>query len=97
MLRILSEINDGSNRFSQLVHHARHADEKKLVAEIAPKAAREASIAGAHTEASSHYMTAIENTSVKDSHLAALYDCHAYECFLTSQINAAITFSTTGT
>jgi DNA-binding CsgD family transcriptional regulator len=90
MLRILSEINDGSHRFSQLVHHARQADEKKLVVEIAPKAAREASIAGAHTEASRHYMTAIESTTVRDSHLATLYDCHAYECFLTSQINAAI-------
>jgi predicted ATPase/DNA-binding CsgD family transcriptional regulator len=90
MLTILFEIEDGSSRLSQLVHHAKHAGEKELIAQIAPRAAKEASIAGAHIEASKLYMIAIENIPVMNSQKAELYDSHARECYLINQAITAI-------
>jgi DNA-binding CsgD family transcriptional regulator len=91
MLDILLEVPSASNNLAQLVHHARYADEKELVAKIAPEAAREAAAVGSHIEASKLYSTAIEYTDKQDSAVAELYERHAYECYLTNQIVAAIT------
>ena len=90
MLDILLEVPSSSHNLAQLVHHARYADEKELVAKIAPEAAREAAAVGSHIEASKLYLTAIEYTDNQDRAVVELYERHAYECYLTNQIVAAI-------
>jgi DNA-binding CsgD family transcriptional regulator/tetratricopeptide (TPR) repeat protein len=89
VLNILNE-RPGSANLSQLVHHARVANERQLVATLAPKAAQEASSVGSHIEASKHYQTAIEFIDKNDPALCSLYERHAYECYLTNQISSAI-------
>jgi len=75
---------------SQLLHHARFDDDKELVAGLAPQAAREAADLGAHIEASKLYAVAIEHTDKASPLLVELYERHAYECYLTNQIAAAM-------
>lgn len=89
MLQTMRESDDVQN-LAQLVHHARYADERELVSMIAPKAAHEASAVGAHREAAKLYETAIEYTNANDTALVELYERHAYECYLTYQIESAI-------
>jgi ATP/maltotriose-dependent transcriptional regulator MalT len=91
MLQIIHETLSNSSNLSQLVHHARYADERELVAKTAPQAAQRAALVGAHIEASKLYLTAIEYTDKEDPSLAELYERHAYECYLTNQIATAIT------
>jgi DNA-binding CsgD family transcriptional regulator/tetratricopeptide (TPR) repeat protein len=90
MLDLTLESPSGKTKLAQLVHHARYAEEWKLVAKISPQAAREAVTLGAHIEASKLYATAIEFTDKEDEVLAELCERHAYECYLTNQINEAI-------
>jgi DNA-binding CsgD family transcriptional regulator/tetratricopeptide (TPR) repeat protein len=75
---------------SQIVHHAKFADERSLVARNAPQAAREAAAVGAHNEACKLYATAIEYSEKDDPSLVDLYEKHAYECYLTNQSTAGI-------
>jgi len=91
MLDILRESPADPANLSSLVHHARYADERALVATLAPQAAREAAAVGAHMEASKLYATAIEYIDKHDPSLVELYERHAYECYLTNQIPAALT------
>jgi DNA-binding CsgD family transcriptional regulator/tetratricopeptide (TPR) repeat protein len=91
LLKILLERPANANTLSQLIHHARLADDRDLVARLAPQAAREAAALGAHTEASKLYQTAIEYTPATDPDIVAMYENHAYECYLTNQVTAAIT------
>jgi len=88
MLQIL--LDEKSNNLSEIVHHARLADDRATVARLAPQAAREAAAVGAHLQASKLYLTAIEHTESSDEKLVDLYEQHAYECYLTNQIEAAI-------
>jgi DNA-binding CsgD family transcriptional regulator len=90
MLDLMLEVPADSRDIAQLVHHARYADDRDLVAKIAPEAARDAAAVGAHIEASKLYLTAIEYTDKQDPVLAELYERHAYECYLTYQIKQAI-------
>lgn len=90
MLDIMLEGTVDSHNLSQLVHHARYADEREIVARIAPQAAKEAAAVGAHIEASKLYSTAIEYTDKQDPAIVELYERHAYECYLTYQVAAAI-------
>jgi DNA-binding CsgD family transcriptional regulator/tetratricopeptide (TPR) repeat protein len=90
MLEIIDEVSAGSVNLSQLVHHARYADERELVMRIAPQAAKEAAAVGAHMEASKLYATAIEYTDKNEPALIELYAHHAYECYLTNQLPAAL-------
>jgi DNA-binding CsgD family transcriptional regulator/tetratricopeptide (TPR) repeat protein/GTPase SAR1 family protein len=90
MLNMLNESPANSIKLSQFIHHAKYADEKELVAQLAPKAAREAAEMGSHMEASKLYSTAIEYTDSNDESLAKLYEYHAYECYLTNQVCLAI-------
>lgn len=89
MLQIIQEVSDGKN-LSQLVHHARYAGEKELVAKVAPQAAQEAAAVGSHIEASKLYLTAIEFTDKEDTNLVEWYERYAYECYLINQMPAAI-------
>jgi DNA-binding CsgD family transcriptional regulator/GTPase SAR1 family protein len=91
MLDIMNQNSSWSNNLSQLVHHARFADDRELVTRLAPRAAQEAASLGAHIEASKLYLTAIEFTESEDPLIVELYEHHAYECYLTNQIPLAIT------
>ncbi len=75
---------------SLLVHHALLSDNKKMLSQITPMAAREAALVGAHAEAARLYKTTIEFTDRNDPGLGELLECHAHECYLTNQIDDAI-------
>ena len=91
MVEIIQKGPAGSVNLAQLVHHARYADEGEIVAIVAPKAAREASLIGSHREAVKLYATAIDYAgSREDAELADLCDRYAYECYLTYQVADAI-------
>lgn len=90
MLKLLLANSTTSSDSNALLHHARFADDKELIVRLAPQAAKEAAALGAHIEASSLYAIAIEHTELTASNLAELYEYHAYECYLTNQIKAAI-------
>jgi DNA-binding CsgD family transcriptional regulator len=73
-----------------LVHHAKYAEEFGLVSDLAPRAAKEASDVGAHHEAATLYSIAIDVSEHGSFQQAELYERHAYECYLTYQLSAAI-------
>lgn len=90
MVSVLQEEKEARVEWSQLVHHAYHAEEWYLVATYAPLAAQEAAGLGAHRQAVTLYQMAIEHNNAGDTTLAELYERHAYECYLTYNISAAI-------
>ncbi|MBL0740940.1 helix-turn-helix transcriptional regulator [Chryseolinea lacunae] len=90
MLKLMLDCPVEFNNLSQVVHHARFADDSEAVARIAPQAAKEAAVLGAHLEASTLYLAAIEHTDAQSPQLVELYENHAYECYLTGQMTAAV-------
>jgi len=90
ILQIMLDCPVEFNNLSEVVHHARLADDRATVARLAPQAAKEAAALGAHLQASTLYLTAIEYTDPSDPTLVDLYERHAYECYLTNQIAPAI-------
>jgi DNA-binding CsgD family transcriptional regulator len=91
MLDLMLQNPSENTELAQLVHHARYSEERELVAKISPRAARAAAAVGSHLEAAKLYSTAIEFTNKDGEVLVELYERHAYECYLTNQITAAIT------
>ncbi|HEY2780813.1 MAG TPA: AAA family ATPase [Steroidobacteraceae bacterium] len=88
--RILRSLVEHQADLSQLVHHALHAHDVKALAEYAPRAARQAALAGAHREAVAHLETAIRRAgSIGSLERAQLYELHASECNITNQVAAA--------
>jgi DNA-binding CsgD family transcriptional regulator/tetratricopeptide (TPR) repeat protein len=88
ILRCLIEHNAD---LSQLVHHASHAEDVKALIEYAPRAASQASLAGAHREAVAHLETALRRVdSLGAPQRAHLFELHASECNTTNQVSAAI-------
>jgi DNA-binding CsgD family transcriptional regulator/tetratricopeptide (TPR) repeat protein len=76
---------------ARLVHHAIEAGDNVAARRLAPQAACQASTLGAHREAAAHYHTALAHTADDDvATRAALLEGHAYECFLTDQMDEAI-------
>jgi DNA-binding CsgD family transcriptional regulator/tetratricopeptide (TPR) repeat protein/tRNA A37 threonylcarbamoyladenosine biosynthesis protein TsaE len=90
VLKLMLESTPGAYNHAQLLHHARYADDKELILKIAPQAAREAALLGAHIESSRLYLSAMENMDQNDPAMEELYEKHAYECYLTNQIKSAI-------
>ncbi len=83
-----------SGEIERIVHHAKNANEYKLVAQFAPFAAKQAASVGAHSEASKLFLTAIEYSEENDpDQLIRFYEGYTYECYLTNQINEAIIYS----
>ena len=77
----------------RIIHHAKNANENKLVVQYAPLAAKQAASVGAHIEASKLFLTAIEYSEGNDiDQLVKFYEAYAYECYLTNQINEAIIY-----
>jgi DNA-binding CsgD family transcriptional regulator/tetratricopeptide (TPR) repeat protein len=70
---------------ARLVHHAENAGDTRAVLRFAPAAAAQAARMGAHREAAAHYERALR---VERS--AELLERHAYECYLTNQIDAGL-------
>ncbi|HEY6825105.1 MAG TPA: AAA family ATPase, partial [Steroidobacteraceae bacterium] len=76
---------------SRLVHHAVRAGDIAAVLEFAPRAAERSAGVGAHHEAIAYYRTALGHAERMSPELrGTLLDSLAYECFLTSEIDAAI-------
>lgn len=78
----------------RILHYAKNANRKELVAKYAPEAAKKATLINAHKEASKLYLTAIEYFEENDEkRLAELYQAYAYECYLINQLVEATDFT----
>jgi DNA-binding CsgD family transcriptional regulator len=94
--RILDLFQDSfekNGEIERIIHHAKNANEYVIVERYSPLAAKRAACIGAHIEAAKLYLTAIEyyRDSDKDK-LIELYECYAYECYLTNQVKEAIIY-----
>lgn len=70
---------------ARLVHHADRCGDAEAVLRYAPLAAEQAARMGAHREAAAHYARAL-----RVARTAELLERHAYECYLTNQIEAGL-------
>lgn len=89
--RILEALLDRSADIARIVHHARGARDDKALLQHAPLAGARAASVGAHREAAAYYAAALEFANRLSLQARVhLHEKHAYECYLTSQINDAI-------
>lgn len=89
--RILAALLDRSADVARVVHHALRARDEKALLEHAPVAAARAASVGAHREAAAYYAAVLEFVArLPLSSRVHLYEKHAYECYLTSQIRDAV-------
>jgi len=92
---ILQNLIQHNADLSQIVHHAILAEEVKALLEYAPRAARQAAVAGAHREAAAHLATAIRHSDALSApERARLFELHATECDLTNQVSASLESAT---
>jgi DNA-binding CsgD family transcriptional regulator/Tfp pilus assembly protein PilF len=88
---ILAALVARGAELGRIVHHARLAGAKDAVLKHAPVAAARAAAVGAHREAAAYYAAALECSDLLESRAEVeLLERHAYECYLTSQIDAAV-------
>jgi DNA-binding CsgD family transcriptional regulator len=81
------------HEIERIIHHAKNANERGLVAKYAPVAANQAVGLGAHAESAKLYAMAISYYDGDDQNiLIQLYGSYAYECYLTNQIKTAIIY-----
>lgn len=77
---------------ARLVHHAEGAGDVQSIVQFAPLAGAHAAAVGAHREAASHYDTALKYAQgMALPARADLLERLSYECYLTDQIEQAIT------
>ena len=89
--RILGCLVEHHADLSRLLHHAALAQDVKALIEYAPRAARQAALAGAHREAVAHLETALRRAgSISAPERAHLYELHASECNITNQVSASL-------
>ena len=82
---------DGQVPLARVVHHAAGAQDHAAVRRYAPEAARQAAALGAHSQAWTHYRTALQYADPTDiEERASLLESYAYECYVTSQIEAGV-------
>src|SRR5262249_38095137 len=80
---------DGRVALARIVHHAAGAEDHAAARRYAPEAARQAAALGAHCQAWTHYRTALKYVDPADvEERTWLLENYAYECYLTSQIQA---------
>lgn len=90
-VEILSDPPSGSKDLAQLAHHADAAGDAHAVRRIAPAAAAAASSSGAHREAAAQYARALRyGDDVAAEERASLLEAHAYECYLTADLERGI-------
>jgi predicted ATPase/DNA-binding CsgD family transcriptional regulator len=88
---ILAALSQSSSEVGRIVHHARAARDENAVLTYAPQAAQQAASVGAHREAAEYFAAAIEYAEhLAPTERVSLYERHAYECYLTSQIATAV-------
>jgi len=91
ILQILMERENLPIQLSRLVHHASLAGNSDAVLLFAPQAAWQAATIGSHLEALAHYQTVLNyKDKLEPKVRAGYFENLAYECYLTSQIDAAI-------
>ena len=89
-LRILSA--DRGTPLARLVGHALQAHDTAAVRELAPLAAQQAALVGAHREAAQHYRTALDHSdSLAATDRADLLERYVYEAYLVGNFKPAIT------
>jgi len=94
MLELFLDSFEEKGEIERILHYAKNANERKLVVKYAPEAAAKAASIGAHMEASKLYLTAIEYFEGNNKNQQAkFYEAYAYECYLSNQIQEAITFT----
>ncbi len=94
MLELFLDSFEERGEIERILHYAKNANEKGLVAKYAPIAAEKAASLGGHKEASRLFVTAIEYFEGDDGNqLTQLYESYAYECYLSNQIKEAIVFT----
>ncbi len=82
---------DASVSAARLVHHADRAGDAAAVLRLGPVAAEQAAAVGAHREAASLYGRVLGQAgALPPRERVALLERHAYECYLTNEIAAAI-------
>lgn len=82
---------EGAVPLARLMHHAAAAGLQDKVLRLAPIAAAQAAAQGAHREAAALLAAALQRaTALTGTEHALLLEHHAYECYLTDQIDAAI-------
>ncbi len=91
LLRVLLASPRRAGFLARIVHHAAEAGDTQALLEHAPAAAREAACVGSHREAAAFYRTAFAFADeLAPRERAALFEAHAYECYLTSAIEEAV-------
>ena len=92
ILELMLQHGDETIEPARLVHHARNAEDFKKVAELAPRAARQAAKLHAHREAADLYREALQYAGDQPPETRAeLLEQCAYEYYLTNQIESAKT------
>lgn len=90
-LQALSRRHDAPVDVARLAHHAAGAQAGKAVLELAPAAAAQAALLGAHREAAAHYQRLLQfGHLLPVQRQADILERHAYECYLTDDHTAAI-------
>jgi ATP/maltotriose-dependent transcriptional regulator MalT len=88
---IVARLSERHAHVSRLVHHASRAHDSQAVLQYAPEAATEASLAGAHREAASYWMTALRYAgALAIDEQARLWEAHANECHLINDVSRGI-------
>jgi DNA-binding CsgD family transcriptional regulator/GTPase SAR1 family protein len=91
VLQLLLKQDKAENYYARIIHHAAKANNKEVIINYAPDAAKQASLLGAHTLAANHYYNVLKFADeVPAGKLLGLYEGRSSECFLTGQIQEAI-------
>jgi DNA-binding CsgD family transcriptional regulator len=89
---VLEALKTSSQDLARLAHHAEAAKEAEAVLEYAPKAAQRAASLKAHREAAAQYVRALRFADrLEPKQKARLLESYAYECYLTEQLDEALT------
>lgn len=85
--------NDKNTDIVELIHHAKGAKKFRMVAELAPTAARRAQELGVHKEAAFLFKAAIDCTEeLGDEEWIRLLEDYSFECYLTNNLEEALDF-----
>lgn len=94
ILDLFMEDFEEDGEIERIIHHAKNANEVDVVVAYAPVAGKMASSLGAHKEAATLFLSAIEYYQGKDADkLIQLYESYAYECYLTNQNKESIIYT----
>ncbi len=91
VLQLLLKQDKAENFYARIIHHAAKANNKKVIIDYAPDAAKQASLLGAHTLAANHYYNVLKfDDEIPAGKLLDIYEGRSSECFLTGQIQESI-------